>query len=187
MQNTRELLLEATKELLWERGYDAMSPNDIIQRSGVGKGSFYHHFKGKKALAIAALELRADELVEEFEGIFSTNEHWLDQLDKYFSIKRYALKGCRMGRVILDPSFEDPELLAPAKRYFSYILKRFQSILAEAQQKGELPLELDPLDMASTIMSVLQGIYMVSRATQNDFMIPTTQNFLKLLRMACQK
>ena len=51
MAATRELLIDTMKQLLWERGYDATSPNQVLERSGVGKGSFYHHFKGKKDLA----------------------------------------------------------------------------------------------------------------------------------------
>jgi TetR/AcrR family transcriptional repressor of nem operon len=51
----RDQLVEATKELLWEVGYEAMSPRDIQARSAVKPGSLYHHFPSKLAIAEVAL------------------------------------------------------------------------------------------------------------------------------------
>jgi DNA-binding transcriptional LysR family regulator len=39
----RDELVEATKELLWEVNYEAMSPRDIQARSAARPGSLYHH------------------------------------------------------------------------------------------------------------------------------------------------
>ena len=46
--NTRERLVDATQELLWEQGYAATSPKDILHRAGAGQGSMYHHFAGNR-------------------------------------------------------------------------------------------------------------------------------------------
>src|SRR3954468_17749100 len=46
--STPERLIESTRELLWERGYVGTSPKAILERSGAGQGSMYHHFKGGK-------------------------------------------------------------------------------------------------------------------------------------------
>ena len=53
--SSREQLTEAMAELLWERGYAATSPRDVMSRAGVGQGSMYHHFSGKHELAVEAL------------------------------------------------------------------------------------------------------------------------------------
>ena len=44
---SRERLVVAMSELMWERGYAATSPRGVRERSGVGQGSMYHHFPGK--------------------------------------------------------------------------------------------------------------------------------------------
>ena len=41
------------------------SPRAIQDRAGVGQGSMYHHFRSKAALAQAAEERSAAELIEE--------------------------------------------------------------------------------------------------------------------------
>src|SRR5579871_2929263 len=47
IMTTRDRLVESAQALLWERGYVAMSPKAVQERSGAGQGSMYHHFKGK--------------------------------------------------------------------------------------------------------------------------------------------
>ncbi len=163
MTDTRNQLVSSMKELLWERGYDATSPNQVLERSGAGKGSFYHHFKGKKELAIAAMEDRADELIAEADAIFSADEHWLDKLDRYLLQPRDGLKGCRIGRIAQDPSLEDAQLRVPIRRYFSHLSERIEQLLTTAQRQGELPPSVDPHQLTSTLISTLQGGFVLSR------------------------
>ncbi|MEN8040064.1 MAG: helix-turn-helix domain-containing protein, partial [Actinomycetota bacterium] len=53
--SARESLIDTTKNLLSAQGYEATSPAQIQSASGVGQGSFYHHFASKADLAEAAL------------------------------------------------------------------------------------------------------------------------------------
>ena len=63
--NSRDQLTDAMAELLWERGYAATSPRDVMARAGVGQGSMYHHFSGKHELAVEALSAVTGELTGE--------------------------------------------------------------------------------------------------------------------------
>ena len=47
---TRELVLEAFRTLMVERGYEKMTVQHILERSGVGRATFYAHFKSKQDL-----------------------------------------------------------------------------------------------------------------------------------------
>ncbi|MBL8779569.1 MAG: TetR/AcrR family transcriptional regulator [Alphaproteobacteria bacterium] len=47
---TREALLHVFLDLLFERGYEALSVRDIAARANVGRSTFYEHFAGKDAL-----------------------------------------------------------------------------------------------------------------------------------------
>lgn len=183
MAATRELLIDTMKQLLWERGYDATSPNQVLERSGVGKGSFYHHFKGKKDLAIAAMESRTDDLIAEFDQIIAqTDGDWLAQVSAYLRLPRHALKGCRMGRIVQDPSVEDEQLLAPLERYFSTMHKRFTAIYGEAQSSGALVKIHKPEALAKLTLSVLQGGFVVGRAVQQDDTVADVcESFLDML------
>ena len=168
MATTRDLLIDTMKQLLWERGYDATSPNQVLERSGVGKGSFYHHFKGKKDLAIAAMESRADELIIEFDDLFSRGDGWLDKVEAYLKVPRSALKGCRMGRIAQDPSLEDSLLQAPMKRYFQTLHQRLTTIYQQAQQQGKLAGGCNAETLATATISVVQGSLVYGRGVGDD-------------------
>jgi TetR/AcrR family transcriptional regulator of autoinduction and epiphytic fitness len=50
-----EAILDATNRLLGDKGYEAMSMDDIAAEVGIAKGSLYKHFESKEALAGAVM------------------------------------------------------------------------------------------------------------------------------------
>src|SRR5215813_6880505 len=80
----REDIIEATKDLLWEKGHEATSPRDIQIKSNSGQGSFYHHFSSKQALAREAIAAVVEERIADFEAAMSCNGRFKDRLLAYF-------------------------------------------------------------------------------------------------------
>jgi AcrR family transcriptional regulator len=59
VQRTRKLLQEALMTLILEKGYEAMTIQDIIDRANVGRATFYNHFLDKQDLLVSGFaELR---------------------------------------------------------------------------------------------------------------------------------
>ena len=56
VQRTRELLESALIELIGERGYDAITIQDIVDRANVGRTTFYMHYSGKEKLFMSCHE-----------------------------------------------------------------------------------------------------------------------------------
>ena len=56
VQRTRELLQKALIELISERGYDAVTIQDIVDRANVGRTTFYLHYNGKDELFMSCHE-----------------------------------------------------------------------------------------------------------------------------------
>ncbi len=60
VQRTRQLLGEALVSLIREKGFAALSVQEIIDRANVGRATFYAHFDNKEDLLMTGLEgLRA--------------------------------------------------------------------------------------------------------------------------------
>lgn len=55
-QRTRQALGDAFVELLMERGYDAISIKDVIERANVGRSTFYSHYADKDELFVGQLD-----------------------------------------------------------------------------------------------------------------------------------
>ncbi len=63
---TRAALLAAARFLFTERGYEAVSAEEIVRAAGVSRGALYHHFGGKAELleaVYAKLEAESTERV----------------------------------------------------------------------------------------------------------------------------
>lgn len=55
-QRTRHLLSEAFVELLREKGYNAITVSDIIERADIGRSTFYSHYRDKDDLFVSELD-----------------------------------------------------------------------------------------------------------------------------------
>ncbi len=150
-------------DLLWDRGYAATSPRDVMAKAHVGQGSFYHHFSGKHDLAISALRQNI------FEGLTEAPEDAgspaVDRIEARLARPRPGTRGCRIGRMTSDPAVvEDPEMLSIIADAFSTMRQRWATLTAEAIDAGNLPGDLDPDDLAQTFSAVIQGGYVLARA-----------------------
>lgn len=72
---TRGALVQAGLSLFAERSLDAVSIDEIVQRAGVAKGSFYNHFKDRDDFAFALLVMLRGNLTAQITAI---NEHVTD-------------------------------------------------------------------------------------------------------------
>ena len=57
---TREKILDAAQDLIQTRSFHGFSFQDVADRVGIRKASFYHYFDSKDAVALAVLERAAD-------------------------------------------------------------------------------------------------------------------------------
>ncbi|GAA2794870.1 TetR/AcrR family transcriptional regulator [Crossiella cryophila] len=162
--DTREKLIESTRELLWERGYVGTSPKAIQERSGAGQGSMYHHFSGKPELALAAITRSAEDMRERANAEFTARGTVLARITAYLRREREVLKGCPVGRLTQDPEvMADPALRRPVEETFAWVTTRLSSLLAEGVRTGELTIP-DPAATATALVAVVQGGYVLARA-----------------------
>ncbi len=54
--NAKERILETAGELFFQRGYSGVGINEIIEKAGTAKASFYQHFPSKESLCEAWLK-----------------------------------------------------------------------------------------------------------------------------------
>ncbi|WP_410209370.1 TetR/AcrR family transcriptional regulator [Aquirhabdus sp.] len=164
--DSRERLIASTRELLWSRGYIGTSPSAIQERSGVGQGSMYHHFKGKPELALAAIERNVEELMHVAESRFASQGTAIERISAYLHAPRDAMRGCQAGRLVQDPDvIASPELRKPLTDLFEFVRVQLAKILSTGIEGGEFDPGLDPIATADMIAAVIQGGYVLARVS----------------------
>jgi AcrR family transcriptional regulator len=163
--DTKERLIESTRELLWERGYVGTSPSAIQKRSGAGQGSMYHHFAGKQGLALEAIGRSAAELRARASETLGGPGTAVERITRYLRRERDALKGCPVGRLTQDPDvMADPVLRQPVQETFAWLCGQLAGVLEEGRVNAELDDALEPVATAVALVAVLQGGYVLARA-----------------------
>ncbi len=177
--NRRDAILQATKTLLWERGYEATSPRDIQDLSKAGQGSFYHHFRTKRDLAAEAIQQVVSERIEAFESTMAGNEPLKARIQRFLHQRKEPLKGCRIGRMVWDSAVQDEKLRKPLEQYFRHLEERLRRELDGAVKQGKIKILLPSEQIALLIVAAIQGGYTVSRAMQqarvNDAVVALEQ------------
>jgi AcrR family transcriptional regulator len=103
VQRTQRLLHHAVLELLHERGWDAITVQDVCERADVGRSTFYVHFADKEELLVSGFaelrkELRAAAIAEPTKPLAFTRA-LLEHTREYEPVYR-ALLGRRTAQVV---------------------------------------------------------------------------------------
>jgi AcrR family transcriptional regulator len=65
-QRTEQLLGDALVTLILEKGYDAITIQDIIDRANVGRSTFYAHYQDKQDLLLSGFQALFDDFQHEY-------------------------------------------------------------------------------------------------------------------------
>src|SRR5215470_12937927 len=83
VSDAKDRLMTAVRELIWTGSYGATTIDQICEKSGVKKGSFYYFFDSKADLATAAIDADWENKRAELDSIFSSTVPPLERLRQY--------------------------------------------------------------------------------------------------------
>lgn len=169
-KDTKQRIVAAAAELMYERGVDATSLEDILTASGAGKSQLYHYFAGKEELVAEVLRHQLDQVLEE-QNLFQLDtwdgiSAWFGALVTMQEAQR-RFRGCPLGSIAGDVLDQDERLRSRAADAFA----RWESLLAAALQtmrdRGLLAEDADPQILAETTIAIMQGGYLLA-STKRD-------------------
>src|SRR5258706_8567692 len=83
VSDAKERLMEAVKTLIWAGSFGSTTIDDICEKAGVKRGSFYYFFDSKAELAETAIEEDWQRRRPGLDSIFSSTVAPLERLEKY--------------------------------------------------------------------------------------------------------
>ena len=146
----REALLRHGLEVLTEKGFVAAGLDELLQRAGVPKGSFYHYFSSKEAYGLALIAHYADYFARKLARHFAPSERSpLQRLqafvdDAQAGMAQYGYgRGCLIGNLGQEMGALPDAFRARLVGTLEDWQARLADNLREAQRVGELAPEAD--------------------------------------------
>ena len=158
-EETRKKLLNAAISLLHEKGFAAINVDDITNKAGVSKGSFYTYFKRKEDIVLEITRAPYQQIYEkmqEMQGKEITEKLAFYMKNFMACIDNCGLNLCRQWtRDLLDPANTPDNKDA---RKWDYDVKMLQKILDEAVADNQLIKETPVLTLTHLLISQLYGM-----------------------------
>ncbi len=146
LQAREDAIVESVNRLLAEKGFDAMTVDEVVADVGIAKASLYKHFTSKEELAAAAMVMVLDRALEEVARLRGLD---LNALGRLQAVARWAYEQQIAGQMPALPSQNSTlrAALMADKAYMDrlvHLSDELGSWILEAQGQGHLNAALPP-------------------------------------------
>lgn len=169
--DSRTKLLDAALNVVRAKGYTATRVEDLCAAAGVTKGSFFHHFKSKDELILAAV----GHWDSRTGGLFAAAPYHelddpLDRLLAYVDFRKALLVGelseftCFVGTIAQEAYLTRPEIVDACGRCISGHAATLEADIGEAMAKYGVDGDWSAASLALHTQAVLQGAFVLAKA-----------------------
>jgi TetR/AcrR family transcriptional regulator, transcriptional repressor for nem operon len=185
-QETRTRILDASLRVIRTKGYSATRVEDICAAAGLTKGGFFHHFRSKEELAIAA----AEHFAAMAEILFAAAPYRkftdpLDRLFGYVDFRKAILKGelpdytCLLGTLVQETYDTHPLIRKTCDRCISAHAATLAVDIEAAIRKYGISPRWTVESLAYYMQSVIQGAFILAKAQQSPEVVASCLDHLR--------
>jgi TetR/AcrR family transcriptional repressor of nem operon len=160
-----EIVLDAAMQAFWAKGYEATSLADLMEVTGLHKGSLYRAFGDKHALFIQALKrylsdmrsMKNDVLAKAatpLDGIRAVTHGMLDMADDDFACPR----GCLAINSLVELAPHDPEVQEIMEDHIQRMQSAFAEAVARGQAAGQIRSDRAPEEITALMLTFMLGL-----------------------------
>ena len=168
----RDRIVDAAANLMFAHGVARTSLDDVRAATATSKSQLYHYFRDKDDLVRAVIARQTErvldaqmpglEAVDSFDGL----ARWRDGIVA-LQRERDCLGGCPIGSLASELSDNDEvariDLVGAFARWQSYL----EAGLAAMHRRGDLRADADPAELATAVMTALQGGLLLTQAERS--------------------
>ena len=171
---TKQRLLDTGLAMLLEHGYNDLGIQALLTETGIPKGSFYHHFKGKEDFALQVIDQYMREVHAGLDACLGdTGCLPLERLRRFFELTQEQYRdegylGCLLGGLGQELSGVNEVFRSKIEWCFSELNDRMSVCLEEARQRGDISADADARLMASLLSDCWEGAALRSRLRRDS-------------------
>ncbi|MEH0153463.1 TetR/AcrR family transcriptional regulator [Limibacter armeniacum] len=168
-KQSKQALLQATVDLISEKGYFGTGLNEVLSLSNAPKGSLYYYFpNGKNQLMVEAITLAGEQVSEVLRQTFIPENDLKTAFEQVFHFFVQQLeasnfkKSCPVATVASESAALDEEVRVACKQVYTAWNQLIKAFLL---QKG-IP-EETAQKQAQFALNLIEGNLLMSRVFQN--------------------
>jgi TetR/AcrR family transcriptional regulator, transcriptional repressor for nem operon len=170
---TRAHIVRTAAELIYAKGVQNTSNDDVRKAAGVSGSQLSHYFPDKRSMVRAVISYRADALV----GLH--REAPLGELDRVAALHAWAQSylnrdddvlagGCAFGSLVAEVMKSDLELHDDIAEGFERWTEMFRRGLTAMKESGLLRKDADPDRLAHVFMAAYQGGMLLAQGARDE-------------------
>jgi AcrR family transcriptional regulator len=169
MKNTKEHILEIALGLFLEKSFKEVTMNDIVKKTGMSKGAFYHYFSSKEDLFREILQnflsmTSIDYSSFSKESLAQFKTDYVAELEKRIQLsqkaKENSLKNANYFFMIFDGLKLFPEIRKQTHDSLEIEVNAWKRIVAIARKSGEIRSKMADEQIAKMFVFISDGIGM---------------------------
>ena len=165
---TRTKILDTARDLFKTKGFTATTISDLVEATGMQKGSLYFHFAGKDAIALEVLNEATEKFIKFLNKSLggknageSIDQYFCSVLDKHLA--KGFVGGCLFGNTALEMCDNDPVLAGAIDKVFDEWTLIVASTISRAQINRQIRADINCETLARHIVATIEGGIMMSR------------------------
>lgn len=176
-EQTREKILASSAQIFNRQGYAGSSLTDIMRETGLEKGGIYNHFSSKEQLGLEAFDyayrLVTQRVRKALAGKFNAFERLVALVGVFDGIVEDppVFGGCPILNAAIEADDSNEGLRDRARSAMDEWRDTFHRIITKGMVRQELRPGLDADEIASTIISTLEGAVMLSNLYKDSIHI----------------
>lgn len=170
-ERTRQYIIKTASPIFNKKGYAGTSISDIVESTGLTKGSIYGNFGNKVDLAIAALEYNLQVVSNVIFDSMSSCGGAIEKLSAfagaysmYYDIT-IQMGGCPVMNAAVDSDDGNTLLKKKVVRFINAWKKNLIAIIEEGKAAGEIRHDADSGTFSMIFISLIEGSLMLSKTT----------------------
>jgi AcrR family transcriptional regulator len=158
---TRDRVLDAAAELVFEHGVAGTTLDDVRAAANVSKGQLYHYFADKGDLVHAVIDRTVEQVLGAQPRLTNLSSWaaiaaWFDDLVQ-LQVDRHAIGGCPIGSLAGELAETDEQARTELAAGFDRWEAPLRDGLRQMQANGKLQRSADPARLATATLASIQG------------------------------
>jgi TetR/AcrR family transcriptional repressor of nem operon len=170
-EKTRRYIIKIASPIFNKKGYAGTSISDVVESTGLTKGSIYGNFANKDELAIAALEHNLNRVSELVYFSFKEKENSCDKLTAFAESYRHYYDltmdfgGCPVMNAAVDSDDGNPLIKKRVEKFIRLWKKSLTAIIEKGRSNKEIKQDVDLEGFSVLFISIIEGSLVLSKTT----------------------